>query len=164
MYFMFLTDVCHLLHLILIDIYFIGHLKDFTFQQRQFEIIRLVVSNWNTVTCILKNAGLSEHMWTVGIFHYILLLYIQVSTGGPLLVRFHLIQSPVQYDLKLYKIVQNPRIIVRFFAFFSQKTAFLKVHFMYLVLVLAQYDFSIVRFPGSPKFVLSGDPLYCRET
>ena len=67
MYFMFLTDVCHLLHFILIDIYFIGHLKDFTFQYRQFEIIRLVVSNWNTVTCILKNAGLSEHIRIVGI-------------------------------------------------------------------------------------------------
>ena len=72
---------------------------------------------------------------------------------------------PAQYDPRYSTILNRTKKyefpdIVRFFAFFSQKTAFLKVHFMYLVLVLAQYDFSIVRFPGSPKFVLSGDPLY----
>ena len=34
---------------------------------------------------------------------------------------------------------------------------------MYLVLVLTWYDFSIVQFPGSPKFVLSGDHLYLEK-
>ena len=54
----------------------------------------------------------------------------------------------------------NSPILYGFLPFFLKKTAFLKVHLMYLVLFLAQYDFSIVRFPGSTKFVLSGDTLY----
>ena len=56
-------------------------------------------------------------------------------------------------------IVRIPRYST-FFCLFSRKTLFLKVHFTYLVLVPAQYNFSIVQFPGSTKFVQSGDPLY----
>ena len=85
---------------------------------------------------------------------------IRTYTGGPRLVRFHLVRSPVQYNLKIVLNTTNSPIQYGFLSFFSQKTVFLKVHFMYLVLVPTQYDFSIVRFPGSPKFVLVGDPLY----
>ena len=75
---------------------------------------------------------------------------------------------PTQYDFTIqynpwYSMILNrtkyykfPNI-VRVFALFSQKTAFLKVHFMYLVLVLAQYHFLIARFPGSTKFILYRD-------
>ena len=83
---------------------------------------------------------------------------------------FSLVQGvPAQYDftqcnprystLEIVLNSTNSSMWYGFLPFFSKKTGFLKVHIMNLVLVLSQYDFSIVQFHGRPEFVLSRDPL-----